>query len=386
MRNVLVAVEVGLSAVCLMAGGLLLRSFVNLLNVDKGFEAGRIVTADLTLPYSRYADHAAEAKFDRELVERLAAIPGVTSVGISNQLPLAGEGNNNVIMPEGANLSMMDRPLADNREVNPDYFKTMGIRLLAGRYFDEHDRGKPVTVISAMTAARLWPGQNPVGKRLIQGGGRLGPIEVVGVVVDIRGASLAHAPSNTIYVPYWQDSNYKLSLAVRTGLPLPTAGAAIRTAVRKMDAEMPLPEMRTMEERLAQDVAPRRFQMTLVLLFGAAALLLASLGIYGVVAYSVGQRTGEMGIRMALGAQPGSISSMVLRQGMAPVAAGLAVGVAGSLALGRLLGSLLFGVKAADLATIAGVTAVLAAVAALASWVPARRATRIDPAVALRGE
>ena len=386
VRNVLVAAEVGLSAVCLIAGGLLLRSFVNLLHVDKGFETEQIVTTNLTLPYSRYGDAKAEAEFERRLLEKVTAIPGMASAGVSNQLPLAGEGNNNVIMPEGANLSMMDRPLADNREVNPDYFRTMGIRLVAGRYFDEHDRARPVAVISAMTAARLWPGKSAVGKRLIQGGGSLGPIEVVGVVADIRGASLIHAPTNTVYVPYWQDSRYTVSLAVRTALPVSTVGPALRAAVRQLDPEMPAPVIRTMEERMAESVAPRRFQMTLVLLFGAAALLLASLGIYGVVAYSVGQRTSEMGIRMALGAQPGSISGMVLRQGMAPVLAGLAVGVAGSLALGQLLGSLLFGVKATDPATIAGVATMLAVVAAVASWVPARRATRIDPAVALRGE
>ncbi len=386
VRNVLVAAEVGLSAVCLIAGGLLLRSFVNLLHVDKGFETERIVTTDLTLPYSRYGDAKAEAEFERRLLEKVTAIPGMASAGVSNQLPLAGEGNNNMIMPEGANLSMMDRPLADNRDVNPDYFRTMGIRLLAGRYFDEHDRGKLVAVISAMTAARLWPGQNAVGKRLIRGGADARPVEVVGVVADIRGASLIHAPSNTVYVPYWQDTRYTVSVAVRTALPASTAGTALRAAVRQLDPEMPAPVIRTMDERMAESVAPRRFQMTLVLLFGAAALLLASLGIYGVVAYSVGQRTSEMGIRMALGARPGAISGMVLRQGMAPVLAGLAAGVAGSLALGQLLGSLLFGVKATDPATMAGVVLVLAAVAALASWVPARRATRIDPAVALRGE
>jgi putative ABC transport system permease protein len=386
LRSVLVAAEVGLSAVCLIAGGLLLRSFVNLLHVDKGFETGRILTADLTLPYSRYGNHEQEAAFDQRLLEKVTAIPGVTSAGVSNQLPLAGEGSNNVIMAEGQNLPISDRPLADNREVNPDYFRTLGVRLLTGRLFDEHDRGKPVAVISAMTAQRLWPGANAVGKRLIQGMGRLGPIEVLGVVADIRGASLSHAPSNTIYVPYWQDSRYTVSLAVRTSQPAGAAAQAIRAAVRQLDAQLPLPEVRTMDERLAESVAPRRFQMTLVLLFAAAALLLASLGIYGVVSYSVGQRTGEIGIRMALGAQPGSISGMVLRQGMAPVAAGLAAGVAGALALGRLLGSLLFGVKATDPATIAGVAALLAAVAAVASWAPARRATRIDPAQALRGE
>jgi putative ABC transport system permease protein len=324
--------------------------------------------------------------FDRELLAKMAAIPGVTSAGISNQLPLGGEGNNNVVMAEGQNLPLMDRPLADNRKVNPEYFRTLGIRLLAGRVFEERDKGKPVTVISAMTAQRLWPGQNAVGKRLIQGAGQMGPIEVVGVVADIRGASLTQAPSNTIYVPYWQDSNTFISVAVRTARAPAAVATAFRGALRQMDAEMPLPEVRTMDERMAESVAPRRFQMTLVLLFAAAALLLASLGIYGVVSYSVGQRTSEMGIRMALGAQPGAISGMVLRQGMAPVAAGLAAGVAAAVAMGRLLGSLLFGVEAADPATIAGVTALLAAVAVLASWVPARRATRIDPAAALRGE
>lgn len=386
VRNVLVAVEVGLSAVCLIAGGMLLRSFVNLLNVDKGFETERVITEDLLMPGARYPSHEKQAIFERALLEKAAAIPGVTSVGIVNQLPLAGEGNNNVIMAEGANLPVMDRPLADNRLGNPDYFRTMGIRLAEGRVFDEHDRGKPVAVISAMAAARLWPGKSAVGKRLIQGAGRQGPIEVVGVVADVRGASLNHAPSNTLYVPYWQDSNSKMSLAVRTALPLGAIAPVLRAAVRQLDAEMPAPEVRTMEERMADSVAPRRFQMTLVLLFGAAALLLASLGIYGVMAYSVGHRTGEMGIRMALGAQPGTIAGMVLRQGMAPVAAGLVAGVAGALALGRFLGSLLFGVKAVDPVTMASVAVVLAGVAAAATWVPARRATRIDPAGALRGE
>jgi putative ABC transport system permease protein len=386
VRQALVAAEVALSAVCLVAGGLLLHSFVNLMSVDKGFDTDRIVTADFTLPYSRYPAKTEEAEFERRLLEKALAIPGVTSAGVSNQLPLAGEGNNNTVAPEGSNLPPMDRPLADRREVNPDYFRTMGIRLLAGRFFEERDRHKPVAVISAMMAARLWPGENAVGKRLIAGSGSLGPIEVVGIVGDIRGASLNHAPFNTMYVPYWQDSNYRVSLAVRTALPAGTVGASIRAAVRQLDPELPPPEVRTMDERLAESVAPRRFQMTLVLLFAVAALLLASLGIYGVVAYSVGQRTGEMGIRMALGAQPGAISGMVLRQAMAPVAIGLAAGLAGGVAMQKLLGALLFGVKGPDVATMAAVPLLLAAVAAMASWAPARRATRIDPAVALRGE
>ena len=383
-RSALVAAEVALSAACLIAGGLLLRSFVSLLHVDKGFETEWVVATDLTLPYSRYANHEKQAAFDRALLEKAAAIPGVTSVGISSQLPLAGEGNNNLIMPEGANLPMTERLVADNRDVNPEYFRTMGIRLLAGRVFDEHDRGKPVAVISAKTAERLWPGASAVGKRIIFGAGRQGPIEVVGVVADVRGASLSQAPSNTVYFPYWQESNYKLSLAVKTELPFGTVAAALRGAIRQLDAELPVQTVQTMDERLSASVAPRRFQMTLVLIFAAAALLLASLGIYGVVAYAVGQRTGEMGIRMALGARPQSILGLVLRQAMGPVAAGLGVGVAGSLAAQRAMGSLLFGVTSNDPWTISAVLALLAAVAALASYVPARRATRIDPAAALR--
>ncbi len=213
---------------------------------------------------------------------------------------------------------------------------------------------------------------------------RQGPVEVVGVVADVRAASLNQAPSNTVYVPYWQASNYKLSVAVKSGLPPKTAAAVLRHAIRQLDSELPVEAVQTMDERLAGSVAPRRFQMTLVLVFAAAALLLASLGIYGVVSYTVGQRTAEMGIRMALGAQPRGIMGLVLRQGMAPVAAGLAFGIAGAVAAQRVMASLLFNMSAADPWTIAAVLALLTAVAALAGYVPARRATRIDPAAALR--
>ncbi len=386
VRGLLVAIEVGLGSLCLIAGCLLLRSFVDLLRVDKGFNAERVLAVELSLPGSRYPDHDKRRQFDRALVERAASLPGIDAAGIANQLPLGGEGNNNLIAPEGTNLPIMQRPLVDIRQVSPEYFRAMGIPLRSGRIFGEHDRGRPVALVSALTAARIWPGADPVGKRFLSGRGSLGLIEITGVVGDIHGASLDKPPSNTIYVPYWQESDSHISLVVRAAVPPAAAASAIRTAIRGLDPQMPVPSLRTMDQMVAESVAPRRFQMTLVLLFAVAALLMAGLGVYGVVSYSVGRRTNEMGIRMALGAQPAGILLLVLRQGMAPVAVGLAAGVAASPALGRLFGSLLFGVTAGDPATLVAVAALLASVAAAATWIPARRALRIDPARALRQE
>jgi putative ABC transport system permease protein len=386
IRAWLVAAEVGLSAMCLIAGGLLLHSFVRLLRVDKGFDADRLVTVSLNLPGTRYSSLEKMQTFQHALLERVRMLPGVIAAGVSNQLPLSGEGGNNLVAPEGSHLAVMDRPLADIRLVNPDYFRTMNIPLRSGRLFEERDRGRLVGLVSAITASRLWPGADPVGKRFCMGGGNGPWIEVLGVVGDIRGVSLNRAPENTVYVPYWQRSFNRVSLAVRTGMTATAAAPMLRTAIHEVDPEMPVPAVRTMDDLVDASVAQRRFQMTLVLLFAGAALLLASLGIYGVVSYAVGQRTGEMGIRMALGAQPAGIRALILRQGLTPVAAGLAVGIAGSLAMGRLLANLLFGTGAADPATIGGVAGVLLAVSAIATYLPARRATRVDPAAALREE
>jgi putative ABC transport system permease protein len=387
VRNLLVGVEVGLSALCLIAGGLLLNSFVRLLRVDKGFDAERVLTVNLNLQGAKYPDLQKRDVFQYAVLERVRSMPGVVSAGVSNQLPLAGEGNNNLVAPEGSNLPVMDRPLSDLRHVNPDYFGTLGIPLRNGRLFQESDRGHLVALVSTVTANRIWPGKDPVGKRFLMGGGTNGPwIEVLGVVGDIHGVSLSRAPSNTIYLPYWQRSYGGISLVLRTSLTAATAAPMLRAAIHDVDPDLPVPAIRTMDALVDASVAQRRFQMTLVLLFAAAALLLASLGIYGVVSYSVGQRTSEMGIRMALGAQPSRIRGLVLWQGLAPVAAGLAAGIAASVALGRLLGTLLFGVRAGDPATIGGVSGLLILVAAAATYIPARRATRVDPAIALRDE
>jgi putative ABC transport system permease protein len=386
LRSLLVALEVGLSVMCLIAGGLLLHSFVNLLHVDRGFDAERIVTVELNLPKSHYADLPESASFLRALLEQVESLPGVTSAGVSNKLPLRGEGGNNLLGTEGANVPLMERPLADIRQVNPGFFRTMGIPLRAGRIFEEADRSRKVGLLSTVTAARLWPGENPIGKRFRMGGDDSSLIEVAGVVGDVRAVSLNKTPSLTVYVPYWQRFQNQASLAVRTSIDPLAASSAIRAAIRQVDRELPVPAFRTMEDIVAESVAQRRFQMSLVLLFAGAALLLASLGIYGVVSYSVAQRTNEMGIRMALGAQPGNIRRMVLGQSLLPVCAGLLAGVMASVALGRVLGSLLFGVSAWDPATISGVLILLIAVAATATLPPVRRATRVDPMSALRYE
>jgi len=384
LRALLVGLEVSLSALCLIAGGLLLRSFVKLLETDKGFVVERVVTVDLNLPDTRYPDEPRRVQFTRSLLEAVATLPGVVTVGVSNKLPLSGEGGNNLLTLEGTNVPFPERPLADIRGVNPDYFRTLGIPLKHGRFFADTDRDHKVALVSAVTAERLWPGQNPLGKRF-KVGDPDGPfIDVAGVIGDVRGVALDKAPTMTVYLPYWQRRTWGgPSLAVRTAADPLALASALRGVIRRLDSELPVPPFQTMEQIVAESVAQRRFQMNLILLFAVAALVLASLGIYGVVSYSVALRTNEMGIRMALGARGADILLAVVRQAMAPVAVGLAAGVAASVAAGRLLAGFLYGVTATDRTTIIGVFLTLAVVAALASVIPAWRATRVDPVTAL---
>ena len=386
LRSFLVTAEVGLSAMCLVAGGLLLHSFAKLLDVDRGFDTERIITVNLNLPNNRYPNASQRTAFLRALIEGVSALPGVTSAGASNMLPLAGEGNNNLIAKEGTMLPLTERPLVDVRQVSAAYFRTIGIPLRAGRFFSEGDGERKVGLVSSLTAEHIWPRENPIGKRFRIGADESPLIEIVGVVGDIHGASLTKSPSLTVYIPYWQRTNTLMSIAVRTAMQPSAASSAIRATIRALDPELPVPAFRTMDEIVSESVGQRRFQMTLVLLFAAIALLLASLGIYGVVSYSVAQRTNEMGIRLALGASLSSIRTLVLRQSLAPVLFGLTAGLIASLALGRILAGLLFGIGVADPWTLAGVPILLGAVAAVAALLPARRATSVDPVIALRYE
>jgi predicted permease len=386
LRSLLVSIETGLSAVCLIVGGLLLHSFVKLLNVDRGFAVQHIVTVNLSLPNNRYPTVEKKAAFLDSVINHVKSLPGVTSTGISNKLPLSGEGGNNLLALENTKVPLVERPIADIRGVNPDYFPTMGIPLKSGRFFDEVDRGRKVALVSALTARNVWLGQNPVGKRLHIGADNSPLMEVVGVVGDVRGVSLDKIPSLTVYIPYWQQPYDHGSLAVRTAVDPLSISSAIRDAVHQIDPELPVQTFRRMEDIVATSVAQRQFQMTMVLLFAVAAALLAGLGIYGVVSYSVAQRTSEMGIRIALGAQRGNIARIVLGQALSPVGMGLAAGIVTSIALSRVLASLLFDIVAADPITICGVISFLGAVATAATYVPVFRATHVDPMIALRYE
>ena len=315
----------------------------------------------------------------------------MVAAGINNRGPLSGEGSNLGLWVEGIDMPPLDRPSVDYRCVSPDFLRAIGIPLMSGRLIAEQDRGRRVGLVSANTAQRNWPEQNPIGRRFQLGGGDhfvADPdawITVIGVVGDAR-STLSKTPNLTVYIPYWQRDRANFSLVVRTAMDPLAIAPALRTVVHALDRELVVPRPVTLEDVVDASVRQRRFQMALVLAFATAALLLAAIGVYGVVSQSVTQRTKEIGIRLALGAQKGQLWITVARHGLTPVLAGLAVGIAGALAATRSLGGLLFDVPSTDPATYAAVIMVLLAAGLLACWIPARRAARLDPLEALRQE
>jgi len=387
VRALLVTCEVAVSAVCLVAGGLLVHSFWNLLRVDGGFAANRVLTIDVSLPIQRYTTPVSRSAFIRTILERLQALPGVTAAGVSNKLPLTGEGGNAALWPEGSTATGV---VGDVRPVSPDYFRTMSIPWRDGRLFDESDRDRSIAVVSTFAAERLWPSEDPIGKQFHIGARTLPSIQVVGIVGDVRGVSLDRSPSPTVYVPYWQSAippgvnSMDLVLVVRTTADPMTLSSSLRALIRERDPELALTAVRTMDDVVTDSLGQRRFQMTLVLLFAAAGILLASFGIYGVVSYSVAQRTSEMGIRLALGALPADIRRLVITQGFKPVLTGLGAGVLASIGIGRLLSTLLFGVTPTDPLTMTVVVVVFVSVAIAAMHVPTQRAVRVDALQTLR--
>lgn len=292
-----------------------------------------------------------------------------------------------MIYVEGVTLPAIDRPLADIRNVNPGFFPTMGIRLRTGSFLSESDREGQTAVISMSLAERAWPNEQPLRRRFRIGNPQSPVYEVVGVVDDVRGVSLSgNLQFPTVYVPYWRRAFNQISIAVKTTDDPVAAYALIHRTIRRLDSELPIPAMRTMDDVVMASVAPRQFQMRLVLLFGIIALLLAGLGVYGVVSYSVAQRTNELGLRMALGATPRLVARSVLRQAMLPVALGLGAGLVVSVGAGRAVRAMLFDVSPLDPITLMSVSFVLLTVGALACYLPARRAMRVDPLAALRTE
>ena len=383
IRRVLVAVEVGLSAALLITAGLLANSFVRLMKVDRGFDVERVLSVKVSLPSARYAENRPRTVFFDRLLAKAAALPGVTKASVVSALPLEGETWVDVVGTEHDPRPLFERTEVNVRFIGPDYFKVLGVPMRGGRPFQEGDRARPVAIIPRNTAARLWPGQDPVGRILLHNDQ---PAEVVGVVPDFRSTNLDKDPVTMLYIPYWQRPRTSAYLLLRTAMDPRAVAGAVRSAVWEVDGEVPVPEMKTLVEVLDASVAQRRFHMTLLIAFAAAALALASLGIYGVLAYSMARRRAEIGIRMALGAGAADVRRMAVVEGMAPAVCGLAAGIALALAAGQALGSLLFQVSARDPLTIGAVSAVLLAVAAAACLVPAARAARVDPSSALHAE
>jgi putative ABC transport system permease protein len=392
LRNAIVICEVALALIVLIGAGLLVRSFVGLLAVEPGFAPAGVLTMAISLPESKYPEGHQKVAFFQQLLQRISKLPAVTSAGLTSHLPIAGRSLKADFTLEGRSLPRSEiSPLADYVSVSPEYFRVMQIPLLDGRRFSERDAmaTPPVVIINEILARRFWPAQNPLGRRLIVGatlGADRAPRTIVGVVGSIKSAGLEFEPGPAIYVPYLQNPWPTMSAVIRvTGDPMRLV-AVTRKEVLALDPEQPVYNVKSLEEILGASLAARRFQMLVLGIFAATALIMAAIGVYAVMAEVVVQRIHEIGIRMALGARPQDVLKLVMGRGMRMTCAGLAVGLAGALALTRWMSSLVFGVSPTDPLTFAGVALILTGVSLLACYIPARRASRLDPLTAIRHE
>lgn len=396
IRSLLVIAEVAVSLILLIGAGLLINSFLRLRNVDPGFRANNLLTMKVVLPAFKYPDQARRTAFYNELLTRIETLPGVKSAAFTTNLPLYQQGNSIGISIEGIPdpaPGQGRRPSVATRVISPRYFQTMGIQLLQGRGFSDQDKedAPAVAVVNETMARRFWPGQDPMGKRLTPGSlTSTDPndwITVVGVAKDVRQFELTADPKPQMYLSYVQAGFFAPSdLVVSTDLDPISLAASVRKAVWEVDKDQPVSNIRTMEEIVSDSVARQRFSMMLLGIFAALALALAAVGIYGVMSYSVAQRTREFGIRMALGARRSDVLSLAVGHGLKLVLIGIVVGLGAAFFLTRVMSSLLFGVSATDPVTFIAISLVLIGVAAVASFIPARHATKIDPMVALRYE
>ncbi|MEJ7811856.1 MAG: ADOP family duplicated permease, partial [Gemmatimonadaceae bacterium] len=387
-RALLVVSELALSVVLLAGAGLLMKSFARLARVEAGFRPAGVATFTLALPEARYRTPAEWRAFGATLLERMAGLPGVTSAATASGLPLSGASFALVFDIDGTPTDPARQAVAQVRAVSAGYFATMGVRLARGRALTDADRagGAPVAVINETAARRYFAGENPIGRtvRFRYGSPLFG--EVVGVVADVRQFTLAAEAEPEVFLASDQYPMPALSVVMRsTGDPAALLGAA-RARVRELDADLPLHAATTMDDLVSESLSQPRLYMLLLGTFAGVALLLAAVGVYGVLSYAVSGRTREIGLRMALGATRGDVLRLVARQGLALTAAGVGIGLLGAVWATRIMGSLLYGVSATDAPTFAGVGVLLAAVAAAACVVPARRAARVDPMVALRAE
>ena len=384
IRSTLVVSEVALSCVLLVGAGLLMRSFLRLLEVDPGFRAQQAAAWRIETG-GRYQTPEERDGLYKRLVRSVEAVPGVESVGLTDALPL-GRNRSWGIRAKGETYTRETFPIAFPRLIDPGYIRTMKIPLRAGREFTEHDTAdsQKVLVVNETMARRLWPDRDPLGQIALTGREEW---QVVGVVGDVRHSALEHGSSLEMYFPMAQNRDWgSMDLVVRAGVPIESVVPSVRAALRSVDADLPNSDYQPLQQLVDQAVSPRRFVTELLGGFSVLALILASLGIYGVISYSVNQRTNEIGIRIALGAQTPAVLRLILGQGAKLAVIGLGIGLVSAFALTRLLSGLLYGVGAADPLTFTGIALLLTCVALLACYVPARRGTKVDPMVALRYE
>jgi putative ABC transport system permease protein len=390
LRSALVVGEIAMAVVLLVGAGLMMKSLLRLLQTNVGFNTENLLTMGIVLSPAKYTDPNQVTNFYTQLNERVRALPGVAGAGTVDILPLNG-GNTTRVYVDGDPIPEPGKEMeANTRVVNEHYFQTIGVPLLAGRFFDDRDQpnGQQVVIVGKTIADRLFAGRDPVGRQFRYPSVQAPPVTIVGVVGDVKITGLDEEIRPVVYYPFKQNGGFNANLVVRTNTDPTSLANAVRGEVRNLDSDAAILNVNTMEGMISQTQASfiRRFPALLIGIFAGVALLLASIGIYGVVSYSVSQQVHYIGIRMALGARPADILRMVLKQGMVLALAGIAIGVVAALALMRLLTTLLYQVKTTDITTFAIVSGTLFAVALLACYLPARRATKVDPLVALRYE
>jgi putative ABC transport system permease protein len=391
-RQALIMVEVALSVVLLAGAGLLFRSFMRLQSVETGFRSEQVLTARLTPSGTNFTQPQNYVNFYNQVLEKLGSVPGVQDAGFINTLPL-DKGPTAGFRVEGRPITTPDKwPMVNYRAVTPNYFNAMGIPVVQGRAYTERDANNapPVMIVNQQLVHEVFPDENPVGKRITFGStdSNRQPVwfEIVGVVANTRSLELREEPMAELYFSALQDSWLAMSLVVRSSVEPSSLSASVRQVVNEIDKSVPVSNVKTMDHVVSESITQPRFNLFLLGLFGTVAMLLSAAGIYGVTAYTVTQRTHELGIRIALGAQVSDVLKIILGKGMAVIGMGLAIGLVSAFALMRLLRSLLFGVGENDPLTFGVSTGVLLLVALLACYIPARRATKVDPLTALRYE
>jgi putative ABC transport system permease protein len=382
LRSALVSLESGMCALLLVVAGLLVHSFIKITGLDQGFRTSNVIAAEVTLSGNSYQQPQARGTFYQSVLAKLLSLPGTEAAGAVSVLPLTGETNIMGIVPEGDPTSMGYAPQAEYRYATAGYFAAASIPVLRGNVFEDRADGPRVAVISARTADRVWHGQDPIGRRFNSPQSQGNGLTVVGVVGDVRSTGLDREPPFMVYQPVAQVTPGSITFVVRTSDPKPP----IRQTVAAVDGALPVAKIRRLDQVVMDAAAVRRFQMLLLTCFASMALLLAAIGMYGVVSYSVAQRRTELGIRIALGAEYRSILALVLWGGLQPVITGLLAGMAAAFFAGRLISSLLFSVAPLDPLVYASAITLLTLASVAACWIPARAAARTDPLTTIRCE